>query len=366
MVNQKRVRTLKTGNASDGPVLYWMSRDQRAEDNWALAYAIESAENKDSEVWVVFTLLDGLLGGTWRQFDFMMKGLKKLETKFNKLNIPFIVLKGHPGDTLPGFIAQHKISRLVTDFDPLRVKRQWKKDIMDKIPIRVDEVDAHNIIPCWLTSDKEEYGAYTIRPKILKLLPEFLDEFSPLIRQNRQFRPFRNSWEALAIGLSIDHSVQPVDWLYPGEEASKAVLERFLKEKITNYRQGRNDPNADMTSNLSAYIRFGQLSCQRIALEVLKHHAGDENAEAFLEELIVRRELADNFCYYNIDYDRVTGFRPWALESLEQHRHDKKDNVYSTEAFENATTHDPLWNAAQLQLRYRGTMNGYMRMYTAL
>ncbi len=166
MVNIKRVRNLKKGHPANGWVLYWMSRDQRVYDNWALAYAIEVSENDDQPVMVVFNLVDNIPGSAWRHFDFMLKGLKKVESELNALNIPFMVLAGDPVVTIPQFIRQHHISRLIVDFSPLKTKQEWQKKVVQKTDIRVDEVDAHNIVPCRVVSDREEYAAYTFRPKI--------------------------------------------------------------------------------------------------------------------------------------------------------------------------------------------------------
>ena len=365
MVNSKRVRNLKKGRETSGPVLYWMSRDQRVHDNWALSYAIEMAENADLPLMVAFTLVDGFLGATWRQFQFMLKGLHRVENAFATLNVPFSVLIGAPQLSLPGFIRQHRISRLVTDFDPLKIKQEWKEEILNAIDIPVDEVDAHNIVPCWLASPKEEFAAYSFRPKMKKLLPEFLDEFPPLIPQRGKFHHKRVNWEAIAITLKADHSVRPVEWLTPGESGAKAMLEKFLDGKIDSYASGRNDPNLNYVSGLSPYLHFGHISAQRVALEVIKNLPHNENTDAFLEELIVRRELSDNFCYYNQRYDSVEGFQPWARTTLEKHRSDKRAYLYTDEQLELALTHDTLWNAGQLQMLNSGCMHGYMRMYWA-
>lgn len=365
MVNIKRVRNLKSGPVINGPVLYWMSRDQRVYDNWALSYAIEMAENMDQPVMVVFALADNYLGAAWRQFHFMLKGLQKTEASLKSLNIPFSVLIGDPPSTIPGFVRQHRISRIVTDFDPLRIKKDWKKELAGRINIPVDEVDAHNIVPCWIASQKEEFAAYTFRPKITRLLPEFMDEFPPLIPQRGKFHLQRVNWEAIAITVTADHSVRPVEWLTPGEKGAAAVLGKFLDERISNYAAKRNDPNVNEVSGLSPYLHFGHIAAQRVALEVTKNIPRSENTDAFLEELIVRRELADNFCHYNNQYDKVGGFHPWAYATLNEHRSDKREYFYTREQFELACTHDTLWNAAQCQMMYCGTMHGYMRMYWA-
>jgi deoxyribodipyrimidine photo-lyase len=348
-----------------GPVLYWMSRDQRVIDNWALAWAIEIAENNDQPVMVVFNLVENYLGATWRQFDFMLKGLKKVETALSALNIPFAVLIGNPESTIPGFIQLHHVSHLVMDFDPLRIKREWQLKVTNKIDIAADTVDAHNIVPCQVVSDKEEFAAYTLRPKLSRLLPEFLDEFPPLIKQQGKFHTQRINWEAIVIALKTDHAVRPVEWLIPGEKGAFAVLEKFLGNRISSYADKRNDPNEKSSSGLSPYLHFGHISAQRIALEITRNMPRSEHTDAFLEELIIRRELADNFCYYNPDYDNTSSFKPWAQKTLNEHRHDKREYIYSENQFELAKTHDTLWNAAQYQMTGTGNMHSYLRMYWA-
>jgi deoxyribodipyrimidine photo-lyase len=365
MVNIKRVRNLKKGNPVRGPVLYWMSRDQRVNDNWALAWAIEMAENNDQPVMVVFNLVEDFLGATWRQYDFMLKGLRKVETGLAAMNIPFAVLIGDPVSTLPSFIKLHHISRLVMDFDPLKIKRHWQSKVTSQVDIAVDEVDAHNIVPCRIASDKEESGAYSFRLKMTRLLPEFMDEFPPLINQQGKFHKQRINWEAIAIALKTDHSVRPVEWLVPGEKGAKAVMEKFLLQSLDGYAKKRNDPNEKHVSGLSPYLHFGQISSQRIALEITRNLPRSEDTDAFLEELIIRKELADNFCFYNQNYDSVSSFRPWANQTLSEHLHDKRDYLYSPRQFELAKTHDNLWNAAQLKMTGTGNMHGYLRMYWA-
>jgi len=365
VVNIKRVKRLKKGIPGGGPVLYWMSRDQRVSDNWALAYAIEIAENMEKPVMVLFNLTEPFLGATWRQYDFMIKGLKKVEARLNELNIPFTVTIGHPGTTVPNFIKLNKISHLIMDFDPIRIKREWQQIVTDKVSIPIYLVDAHNIVPCMLASDKEEYAAYTFRPKITRLLPEFMDEFPPLINQQHKIKSQRTHWDAIIIALSTNRAVRPVDYLVPGEKGARVVLDKFLEERLHNYAAKRNDPNERFASGLSPYLHFGHISAQRIALEITSKIPRDQNTDSFLEELIIRKELADNFCFYNVAYDSITAFKPWAIQTLTEHLDDPRDHIYSSEEFEEARTHDPLWNAAQNQLLLTGNMNGYLRMYWA-
>jgi len=134
---------------------------------------------------------------------------------------------------------------------------------------------------------------------------------------------------------------------------------------LSNYNQLRNDPAKSYQSTISPYLNHGFISAIRIVKEIKNTNIDDENTKAFLEELIVRRELADNYCYYNINYNNFNGFHIWAKTTLNEHRFDKRDYVYSIEDWEKANTHDTAWNAAQLQLIEEGRMHGYMRMYWA-
>jgi deoxyribodipyrimidine photo-lyase len=163
--------------------------------------------------------------------------------------------------------------------------------------------------------------------------------------------------------LQVDRTVSEVDWIEPGENAAQRILREFIEKKLGLYHEERNDPTEDGQSNLSPHLHFGHISSQRIALEVTKHDADRESQEAFLEELIVRRELSDNFCFYNNDYDNFEGFPDWAKKTLHDHRKDPREYIYSLEDFKHANTHDQLWNAAQREMVRRGKMHGYMRMY---
>jgi deoxyribodipyrimidine photo-lyase len=366
-MNKNRIRILKDGVNMPGTIVYWMSRDQRVNDNWGLIYARLLASKNQTGLSVVFNLVDNFLGATERQYHFMLEGLKEVEINLRKLNIPLYLLIGEPEEVLPTFLAEHKISSLVTDFDPLKIKRKWKKDIAENISIPFYEVDAHNIVPCLYVSQKEEFAAYTIRPKINKLLPEFLDEF-PIIEpvdENDLSNTELINWDKIFNSLNIDRSVEKVNWLEPGESAAVEMLEKFLSEKIDRYDIDRNNPTIDGQSNLSPYLHFGQISAQKIALTVKQKFGNSPIAASFLEELIVRRELADNFCFFNQNYDSHKGFKDWAKESLNKHANDKRDYIYNLDDFENAKTHEDLWNAAQLELITTGKMHGYMRMYWA-
>lgn len=364
---ETRIRVLKSGKSSGGTVVYWMSRDQRVHDNWALIFAQKLAIEKKKPLAVVFNLVPDFLEATIRQYGFMLKGLQEVESELNKYNIPFYLLKGDPKKEIPKFIDENKASALVSDFDPLRIKRIWKSEVAKKIEIPFYEVDAHNIVPCLTASNKLEFAAYSIRPKIHKLLPEFLDDYPRLkkMQKTESLTSDKVDWGKTISSLKVDREVKEVSWISPGESAASILLKDFLENKFERYSEDRNDPNKNALSNLSPYLHFGQISAQRVALTVQQFYQKNSSTQAFLEELIVRRELSDNFCYFNPNYDSFEGFHHWAKETLNQHRKDKREFVYSIHEFEEAKTHEDLWNAAQKELTISGKMHGYMRMYWA-
>lgn len=366
-LNKKRLRTLKEGSVEKGPVAYWMSRDQRTRDNWALLWAQDFALKQRAPLVVMFCLVPEFLNATQRQYRFMLKGLQEVENNLSRKNIPFYLLVGPPESVIAEWLRIHDIKVIVTDFDPLHIKRSWKKSISERINIPFYEIDAHNIVPCWVVSQKQEYGAYTIRPKIHRALEEYLEEF-PKLKTHAilgKKKAAKINWNKVMRIPTVDRSVSEVVWIRSGEREAHRALAKFLKHKLSRYQEFRNDPAMDGQSDLSPYLHFGQLSAQRVALEVAKADATEDVKDAFLEELIVRRELSDNFCFYNPNYDHFEGFPDWAKKSLDNHRKDTRSYIYSREQFKNALTHDDLWNAAQMEMVKRGKMHGYMRMYWA-
>ena len=366
MIDPRRTRLLNDRHDVRGPIVYWMSRDQRVRNNWALLFAHRKAESLQQHLVVVFTLAPSFLGAPLRHYDFMLKGLQEVELSLRELNVPFFILQGEPETELPDFIKKLKAGAVVTDFSPLNISRTWKITIGNKLlPIPLYEIDAHNIVPCWIASGKQEFAARTFRPKITTLLKEFLTEFPRLTPLDSVQEIIPVAWDEIYKGLNADQNVQPVEWLKPGEKAAEACLDNFLYNRLSSYSVKRNDPNAGALSNLSPYLHFGQISAQSCALRASGSNAPDTDRSAFLEELIVRRELSDNYCNYNDQYGSFDGLPAWAKESLELHRTDKREYLYTSEDFEEGATHEKLWNAAQLELVKTGKIHGYMRMYWA-
>ncbi len=363
MVKRERIRELQPGTPGAGRVIYWMSRDQRIDDNWAFLYMQEKAKEMQREQEVVFCLVPNFLEATIRQYYVMIEGLREVEKRCVEIGVRFTLLLGTPGEVITTYCLENDTALLICDFDPLKIKRKWKAELLERVNFPVEEVDAHNIIPVWIASPKEEYAARTIRPKIHRLLGDYLEEFPKVESVNDKVATTTN-WENIYNLLKVDRKVSIISEFAAGYSAGMRELSNFVLLRYHNYIEMRNDPTKNGQSNLSPYLHFGQIAPQRAALEAAKKTSNILD-DSFLEELIVRRELSDNFCYYNENYDNFLGLQPWAQKTLNEQRADKREYIYTLDVFESASTHDPLWNAAQLEMVLKGKMHGFMRMYWA-
>lgn len=354
-----------------------MFRDQRVKDNWALIHAVDQANKMNVPVAVAFNLFDRFKGAGARPLGFMLRGLKQLQSTLQiSLQIPFFLFQGEPVETIPKFLQECEASLLVTDFTPLREIRKCKEEVCKRTSdsLSIHEVDAHNVVPVWEASSKLEYSAKTLRGKINKLLATYLIEFPilqpPSIRWKSSPPPI--DWEKLIEeNVKKGNEVPEIGWCEPGESAAIEVLkgtkDGFLTKRLKAYGTERNNPlKPRALSGLSPYLHFGQVSAQRCAFEArIVRTVCPQSVDAFLEELIVRRELADNFCYYQPHYDSLMGAWEWARKTLMDHASDKREHLYTREQLEKAQTADPLWNASQLEMVYYGKMHGFVRMYWA-
>ncbi|KAF7998586.1 hypothetical protein HCN44_010994 [Aphidius gifuensis] len=371
--NKKRVKILSQATevvkGSKG-ILYWMFRDGRIQDNWAMLFAQKLALKNRIPLHVCYCILPKFLDATLRHYKFLVESLEEVSMDAKKLNINFHLLHGEPNTVVLEFIRKHNMGALITDFFPLRVPMAWVESLKMDLPqdIPICQVDAHNIVPCWVTSDQLEYSARTIRNKINSKLQEYLTEYPPVIEH-----PYKSSFEVPEIDwlnclndVEIDRSVDKVEWCKPGYRAALIQLEKFIYECLPHYCEKRNNPHLEMTSGLSPWFHFGMISVQRVILEVQKYKQKYlRSVNDFMEEAIVRRELSDNFCLHNKNYDKIDGARQWAIETLNTHKKDKRQWIYDLKELETSQTHDDLWNAAQNQLTVDGKIHGFMRMYWA-
>ena len=360
-----RSRILSAGSFNGKVVAYWMVRDKRVQDNWALLKAQEIALKNRVPLLICFQYNGEYEIVNIRNYRFLFKGLIEMEKQLQNLNIPFFLFNGLAEISIASFIEKNFVGHLVVDYSPLKIHKLRLKKVLTKTNIPITQVDAHNIVPVWESSNKKEYAAYTIRPKIKSKLSNYLTDIPRCIRHPYDAKINNKiNWEEADKNLYLDKNVKEVSWIRPGESQALKRLDT-LKIDLMNYGNGRNDPTKSALSNLSPYIHYGQISAQRVAFEIQKSNLLLDDKDAFLEQLIIRRELSDNFCEYEPNYDQFDGFHSWAQISLNDHRNDEREYIYPIEQFEAAETHDQLWNAAQREMVYNGKMHGYMRMYWA-
>ena len=367
MIQAERIRALNDkGIISENPyVLYWMQSAQRAKCNHALEYAVRQANQLKKPLLVYFGVTEDFPEANERHYRFMLEGLKETKAELEKRNIRMLVRMVSPGK---GALELSKSAAMVvTDRGYLKIERAWRDDLARGAACPVIQVETNVLVPVEAASGKEEYAARTLRPKIGRLLAGFA---LPLQESEAQFPSMGLSLPFEAFGvedvdaalsrLNLDRSVRPANFT-GGTSRAKLLLNDFIANKLAFYPTLKNDPGLDASSNLSPYLHFGQISLLTIYQSL--QEAPDEPRKAFLEELIVRRELGMNFALYNGDYDSFDCLPAWAKATLDRHRADRRPYVYSLQELEGAKTHDPYWNAAQMEMALTGKMNGYMRMY---
>lgn len=387
-----RIQKIGGKGESGECVLYVMSRDQRTQDNHALLAAQKHALAKKLPLAVIFCLMPVVRGRAKEQYEFMLQGLQEVEASLKLKNIPFMMLIGDPYEKISAVMHHTKPDVVYFDFNPLRGPRALQAKVAMQAACSVYVVDTHNVVPVWAASDKREVGAYTMRPKLHKMLANYLVEPEEVLQHP-------HLWPGTVVPINdlqthIHEVVQKqssngtqINFL-PGEKAAAEHVQNFIHTKLHTYAVDRNDPSKGSQSDLSPYLHFGQLSSLRVALklrEVALVNGEDlhfltspkmpkpEDAkntlqhgiDSLIEEMIVRKELADNYCLHVADYDNLNAAPQWARTSLDKHRTDVREHLYTYKQLEEANTHDPAWNAAQKQMTTTGKMHGYMRMYWA-
>ena len=319
-INSARIWGVKEFPIKSGCIIYLCERELRTKDNFALQFAIKKSKDLNLPLKIIHPRKKYEYKPKQKFID---KQIKQTQYLFQNLGLCFEITNKKPYE----IINFENPTMLIIDFNPI-LRRAYLK----KLDCKIYEIDGHNIIPARFVSDKQEYSASTLRAKIYNNIYPFLTEFSNL-------------------------STEKIEADY--------VLEDFINNKLPYYRELKNDPSQNVTSDLSKYLNLGFISSQRVALEIIKSDVSNKNKEAFLEELLVRKELADNFCLYTKSFKDFSSVPYWAKTSLEVHKSDLRTYIYLPQELENAKTHDKLWNAAQIQLVKEGKVHGYLRMYWA-
>lgn len=366
MIQPERIHILNSCPVrKEGWVVYWMQQAQRAEDNHALEWALHRANQRQKPLVVFFFVSPSYGLANLRQYTFMLQGLAATRQTLLERNIP-LIFQLEPPDVGLIRVAQYA-SEVVVDGGYTRIQREWREEAARELGCRLTEVESDVVVPPRVVRDSEAFAARSIRTAVM----HHRDRFLKLPDRQPSPLPVLGTPNPLDWGqvepndalrhLKLDRSISPCEPFPGGARHAQTRLQHFIAHRLAFYDAERNDPTREAGSDLSPYLHFGQISPIRVAREVLD--AGKDVAEGFLEELIVRRELAVNFCLFNRDYDRFSGLPPWARETLLEHRMDPREAIYTEAQLEAAETHDPIWNAAQTQLTVTGKMHGYMRMY---
>lgn len=361
------VRRWGIPNAGGDCVVYWMQRAQRAFDNPALDFAVTVANELRKPVVVFFAPVPFYPRANDRHFRFLADGIRDIAEALAKRGIGF-VFRSYQQHNLLKFCSEVNPCMVIGDENPLRETEHWRGRVARALRVPLWTVDADVIVPSRLL-EKEHYAARTIRPRLHQLLPQFLrpsDNHSAHVswtapaglRAQRWYGNFTRNW-------TIDRDVAPIHSWHGGSKAGMRRLTDFIDTRLSAYAEHRAHPEVDGTSRLSPYLHFGHVGPHTVALAIQTAEAPAGAKQAFLEQLIVRRELAVNFVRFNPVYDSTECLEPWADRSFAQHASDRRPILYSEDQLESAETHDPLWNAAQKQLVFTGWMHNYLRMYWA-
>ncbi len=361
------VRTPGPPDPDGDCVVYWMQRAQRATANPALDVAINVANELKKPVVVFLAPVPFYPRANLRHYRFLVSGIPDIAQDLKARGVGF-VLRSYPDHSLLNFCREVRPAIVIGDENPLRQPEQWRVKVAQELRLPLWTVDADVIVPSKLLL-KEQFAARTIRPRIHALLPQFLVQQKNVKAHLRWTSPLRlhslSPYEDLIAGWKPERSIPPAPGWHGGSKRALRVLREFVDGHLSDYPEARNHPEQNGTSRLSPYLHFGHIGPLTVALAVQRSDAPVRAKEAFLEQVIVRRELAINFVRFNPDYESMNCLEPWAQRSLSAHMRDRRTPIYNEEQLEHGLTHDPLWNAAQKQMVLTGWMHNYLRMYWA-
>ncbi len=353
-------------------VVYWMQRAQRGTDNHAVDLAVKIANLLGLPLVVYFAAISNFPHANLRHYVFLNQGLPDIEADLAERNITFVMRRA-PHESHERLLADVRAAFLVGDENPMREPERWRKDLASRIKIPFWTVDTDVTVPSKLM-EKAQYGAYTIRPRLYRLLPEYLQAYENLHANHAWKRPRNFHADSVHEDMTrgwtnLDRSVGPVEAWKGGTNAALKRLKLFTGKLLENYETQRNHPEVDGTSCLSPYLHYGHIGPVTIALAVeaaAKKNTKLKSArDSYFNELIAWRELAINFVRYTPNYDSPGCAENWAKTTIAEHARDERERLYTLKQLENAETYDELWNAAQIQMVRYGWMHNYLRMYWA-
>lgn len=388
--------------AIDKPyVLYWMTANRRTGWNYSLQRALDWCEELGKPLVVLEALRSNYRWASDRFHAFVIQGMLDQSQRFDRPGVtylPYIEPSPNAGAGLLKHLASDA-AVVVSDDYPCFFLPGMIRAARRQITVRFELVDSNGLLPLRAT-DRVFTRAFDLRRFLQKNLPDHLTEApqaDPLVKRklptawpvseevkkgwpSANLEAFENSFHSLA-ELPIDHSVSVVNGEPGGETAASRQLTTFILQRLILYSEQRNQPEQQAASELSAYLHFGNLSVHEVLAAVVEREnwnpsklssstsgarAGwwgmSETSESFLDQFVTWRELGFNMCFRRRDYDRYESLPAWAQQTLDEHAKDRREQVYSLAEFDQASTHDNLWNAAQRQLVAEGRIHNYLRM----
>ncbi|MFO8050753.1 MAG: deoxyribodipyrimidine photo-lyase [Thermoplasmatota archaeon] len=342
-------------------VLYWMQASQRTLHNHALEYSIREANRKGVPVVVCFGAMEDYPQANERHFRFMFQGLEEVSGKLGSMGIRLVLRKGEPWKVAEELSEDACL--VVCDRGYLRHQIEWRRELASSCGRRTVQIESDVLVPVEEAAEKEMYSAAPMRRRLDRSISSHLVEFQETEPKKSSLELDIPSMDASDIidHMEIDRSVKGVDKFVGGTSRALIHMKEFMEKDLDRYHLERNDPSKGIQSDMSPYLHFGQISPLTIAL--LVGTSGSPGSDAYLDELVVRRELAINFVFYNDSYDSFLCLPEWSRKSLREHASDKREHIYSRRELDEAETHDPYWNAAQTEMVRTGKMHNYMRMY---
>ena len=381
-------------------VLYWMTAARRVERNFGLQRAVEWALDLKKPIVVLEALRCGYPWASDRIHRFIMDGMIDNRDQLRGspvLYYPYLERAHGEGKGLLRALAGHTCVIVTDDFPAFFLPRMLEA-AGKLLPIRLEAVDSNGILPLAAT-DRLFLTAFSFRRFLQNQLKEHLRSVpkkNPLARASLPHPPvlpkkLAKRWPPATEKLlhtstgglrafAIDHRVEPSPIRGGAKEAS-ARLTRFLRHRLERYAEEGSHPDSEVTSGLSPYLHFGHISSHEVFARLTRYEKWSprhltnkatggrsgwwrmsESAERFLDQLITWRELGYNMCSRSRDYAEFDSLPEWAKETLAKHARDPRPHVYSMAELESASTHDPLWNAAQRQLLLEGRIHNYLRM----
>ncbi len=400
------VPTLRLNAANTQPVrpdgdyvVYWMTSARRTHWNYGLERALGYAERYHKPLVVFEALRAGYQWASDRHHLFVLDGMVDNAERLRAAGITYYpYVEPTPGASaglLERLAARAVV--VVTDEFPCFFLPKMIAAAARKVSVFLETVDSNGLLP--LRSHPQAFPtAYVFRRHVQKTIGAHLLDVpsaDPLagvtlpagaVPQDVLDR-FPPASAALLAGdrvalaaLPIDHGVRPVSYR-GGPVAAALALERFVTRALHRYGTDRNEPSADATSGLSPYLHFGHISAHAIFDAVMRHEGWSPTqlgakangqregfwgvsaeAEGFLDQLITWRELGYGFAFHRPDYDKYASLPDWARATLDGHASDRRPHLYTLAELDEGDTHDPIWNAAQAQLRVDGRIHNYLRM----